>query len=265
MKKARSLQILGGFTVLFICYQAPQGIYDYLLPNRLVWLAVSAVFFLVAYFVSCAMGTDGLRGYYFLLHRGWWFNLIVGLAIGIAFSAFAQLIGNRAGLYAVDAFVPLRALLLPMLGIAVGSFFASASEDVLTRSYVLRNGNWRTGAVFVVVSALIFVLNHIYVLDRGIALWTFLFVLGIAFAWPLYVTRSVWLTVGMHWGWNLVYHYTNIGMQTHELESGRTGTWISAVCAAGMFVAGALAARALPKAAANNQPADACARCVLPR
>lgn len=228
--------ILVGFAVLFAAYQMPQGIYDYIFPNRALWLLVSILFFPLAYAVARWQGGDGLGAFGMSIgkHSSW--QLAIGLLFGITFSAAAVAVGAIAGLFEITAVVAFKRAIGPVLLLAFGSFFASASEDILTRGYIHRyTCRWRT-PTFVLFSSAIFVLNHIYVLQRGFALWVFLFVLGAALAFPLRHTGSLWLTIGLHWGWNIAYHATNFMLTTHVVKPNSMSTWVSAACAALLLV-----------------------------
>ena len=41
-------------------------------------------------------------------------------------------------------------------------------------------------------------------------------------------TGSLWPAIGMHWGWNLVYHWSPALLVTRDHPAENLGTWISA-------------------------------------
>uniref|UniRef100_UPI0030F3E071 CPBP family intramembrane glutamic endopeptidase n=1 Tax=Phenylobacterium sp. TaxID=1871053 RepID=UPI0030F3E071 len=92
---------------------------------------------------------------------------------------------------------------LPML--LLSTFVASLAEDILTRGFWYRAADirWRGGVVFVLASSVIYVLNHIYRLGNGPVEWLVLFCFGVAYATALWRSGSLWVALGLHWGWNL--------------------------------------------------------------
>jgi len=183
--------------VLFFFYQLPEGVGNF---NLL------ALFPLVAWWGSRTLGFSGMQAWYLDARPGWLHLLTLGLALAIAakFAAFAT--GTYAGTYTFAwADVPSGTALAGALAfLAFSTFIASSAEDILTRGLVLRAFP-KLGArpVFIVVSAALFVLNHIYRLHKGPLEWLTLFCFGLAYAAALYRTRTLWAAVGLHWGWNL--------------------------------------------------------------
>jgi len=233
-------RIAAGYAVLLFFYQLPQAVHDYVVPSRLLWLAATALFFVVARAVARRLGGEGLSSYALAGHTRWRRDLAAGLFAGLFFSAAAGAVSHQLGFYRIDAVVPLRALLVPAILLALGSALASLSEDILTRGFPWwQAGRRMPAARFCAMSAALYVANHIYVLNRGPALWTFLFVFGLGLAYAVHRTGSLWLAFGAHWGWNLVYHVSNAALTTTNLAPGPANTWVSAVASvalAGLLV-----------------------------
>lgn len=219
-----------GYALLFVLYQMPQGLYDYVIADRRVWLAATLLFFAGAWLV----GGRSFAGYA-LPPGGWARKLASGSAIGFVLCAGVSWFGWAAGSFSVERVNPLLPLAPAFFLTGLGSFLASASEDILTRGYVWRHWPRPRGAAFVAASAALYVLNHIYVLSRGPALWIFLWLLGASLAWPLWKTGSMWLAIGLHWGWNLVFHWSGLLLETRSREGGMSSTWFSAAGAAVML------------------------------
>jgi uncharacterized protein len=179
------------------CYQLPQAAgnpYLMLLFPPLAWLG------------SRALGFRGMRAWYLDARPGWLRLLALGLGLAMVakFAAFA--VGTHTGVYelswpgAVVGVDLARALAF----LAISTFIASAAEDILTRGLVMRAfprlGRHR---VFILLSASLYVLNHIHRLQNGPAEWLMLFCFGLAYAAALWRTGTLWAAVGLHWGWNL--------------------------------------------------------------
>lgn len=97
-----------------------------------------------------------------------------------------------------------------LLVFAAGTFLPSLAEDVLTRGYLFVI--WPRSyprSVFVIFSALVYLLNHIYALSSGSLLIIYLFITGVSLAIPIVITRSIWYTLGLHWACNIIYRMSN--------------------------------------------------------
>lgn len=147
-----------------------------------------------------------MRAWYLDARPGWLRLLILGLVLAIAAKCAAVVVGMWNGVYTVArSDGPSGAPLAGMLAwLAVSTFIASTAEDIVTRGLVMRafpklRAHWS----FIVISAALFVLNHIYRLYKGPVEWLTIFCFGLAYAAALYRTRSLWAAVGLHWGWNL--------------------------------------------------------------
>ncbi|TFW13586.1 CPBP family intramembrane metalloprotease [Massilia arenosa] len=183
--------------VLFFFYQLPHGV-----GNDNLILMVP----LVAWWGSRMLGFHGLRAWYLDARQGWLRLLGLGVVLSCAAKALALVIGSGADVYTVawTGGPPLAALAGPLALTVFGTFVASISEDILTRGLVLRafprlDGRW----LFIVVSSALYVLNHIYRLQKGPSEWIMLFCMGLAYAAALYRSGTLWAAVGLHWGWNL--------------------------------------------------------------
>ena len=83
----------------------------------------------------------------------------------------------------------------------------SLAEDILTRGYLFAHlSNRLNKNLFVLISAIVFALNHIFRLTH-IDVMTYIFILGLLLAFCLAYTRSLWLTLGIHWGTNIAYQF----------------------------------------------------------
>jgi membrane protease YdiL (CAAX protease family) len=183
--------------VLFFFYQLPEGLANY---NLLV------LFPFVAWWGSRALGFSGMRAWYLDARPGWLRILALGLVLAIAAKFAAVAVGTQTGVYTFAwADAPSGTTLAGALAfLAFSTFIASTAEDIVTRGLVMRafprlSRHW----TFIIVSAALFVLNHIYRLHKGPVEWLTIFCFGLAYAAALYRTRTLWAAVGLHWGWNL--------------------------------------------------------------
>lgn len=220
------LKTLLGFVLLFLAYQAPEGIGQRLLGSFAWQGALIGVFFIVAYAVgrwrsepardTPAPDTHALDTYAlsrFGGHRAVTAAFFVAavcvklaaVAVGLQFGVY---VGGDVIVSSVGGFASALAIAAPM------TFFPSIAEDMVTRGYLFRARNggrepsgWAP-APFVVFSAIVYVLNHVFRLGLGPSEWFMLFVFGSVYALALVRTGSLWPAVALHWGWN----YANAGV-----------------------------------------------------
>jgi membrane protease YdiL (CAAX protease family) len=197
MQTTSTSRLLLVAAVLFFFYQLPEGVgNDYLM----------LLFPFLAWWGSRTLGFDGMRAWYLDARPGWLRLLALGLVLAIVAKFAAVAIGTQAGVYIFAwAEAPRGAALAGALAfLAFSTFIPSLAEDILTRGLVMRafpalGRQWG----FIVVSAGLYVLNHIYRLHKGPVEWLTIFCYGLAYAAALYRTRTLWAAVGLHWGWNL--------------------------------------------------------------
>jgi membrane protease YdiL (CAAX protease family) len=183
--------------VLFFFYQMPEGVGN---PYLLL------LFPFAAWWGSRTLGFSGMRAWYLDARPGWWRVLALGLVLAVLAKFAAVAIGTYTGVYtfAWQGAAAGAALAGTLAFLAFSTFIASSAEDIVTRGLVMRafpqlGRHWG----FIVVSAALFVLNHIYRLHKGPVEWLTIFCFGLAYAAALYRTRTLWAAVGLHWGWNL--------------------------------------------------------------
>jgi membrane protease YdiL (CAAX protease family) len=209
------MRLLLAALVLFVCYQLPHGVQsDYLM----------LAFPLVAWGCSLWLGFSNMQAWYIDARPGWGRLLALGLCLALLAKAVALYIGTRTGVYAFAwTGGPAAGALAAALGMAlVSTFVPSIAEDIVTRGLVMRAlpalaQRW----TFVLLSATLFVLNHIYRLEKGPVEWLTLFAYGLAYAAALYRTRTLWAAVGLHWGWNLANSLADIFAQVDVADAVR--------------------------------------------
>lgn len=196
------------FVLLFLLYQGAEGIGARLLDN----VAVQAIFMLAmvaaAWPVGRWLGFRGYDAYALEWQRATPVLLAGGLALALLVKYVAVCIGMAFNVYAARApaapSVAAVSFLSSIPWALVATFVPSIAEDILTRGFLYRALRVRwVPWMFVLSSSVLYVLNHIYRLGAGPAEWAMLFCFGLAYATAVVRTGSLWLAVGLHWGWNL--------------------------------------------------------------
>ncbi|MBK6634902.1 MAG: CPBP family intramembrane metalloprotease [Chitinophagaceae bacterium] len=93
----------------------------------------------------------------------------------------------------------------------------SIAEDILTRGYLYGHLKFMKPLGWILLSAIIYVLNHIWRLNDGLPVLTYLFILGIVLAFAVWLTKSLWLAFGIHWGANIAFESSNSIIHTKAL------------------------------------------------
>ena len=205
-----------GFLVLFGLYHAA----EFMILFRNIpfgFLAFQLLFFAVAWLIAkwqskLGFTTWGLNfGKHFLRH------LLLGMVTGSLLYGLTFMISVWLSVEKVTAIPATAAIVSPLSLFIFGNFFSSFSEDILTRGYVYNHLNGMvSNAMIVLISATIYVLNHIYRLGESFETHSYLFLLGILYIIPLVLTKRLWFTGGMHWAGNVTFYFTHEILKTEE-------------------------------------------------
>jgi membrane protease YdiL (CAAX protease family) len=214
-------RLLVTLLVLFLWYQAPEGLARLGVPFP-VWATLMLLFLPVAWGLGRWLGyRPGLAAYALEPRRGALQALLLALLLALVLRALALPVGSALGILSLSPLAQppaVSALLLGVGGALVTTFFPSLAEDILTRGLWYRA--WPVagrGGAYVLFTALLYVLNHVYRLHLGPREWGMLFCMGLAFAAATVRTGSLWAAVGLHWGWNLSGSLFDLAVDTQVL------------------------------------------------
>jgi membrane protease YdiL (CAAX protease family) len=193
------------FAALFMAYQLPEGLGLRVLHSVPAMSVLMLLFFPVAWLAGRALGYRGFDAWYMSLTRNWGLLLAAAFVLAVLAKAASVALGGSIGIFRLTAPAPAAgwALLLAGLGMLAQTFFPSVAEDIVTRGFLMRAlPAWSKRWVFVIASAGLYLLNHIYRLGNGPAEWLMLFCFGLAYGAALFYSHSLWPAIGLHWGWN---------------------------------------------------------------
>ncbi|WP_276496514.1 CPBP family intramembrane glutamic endopeptidase [Pontibacter litorisediminis] len=195
--------------------------------NVPVWFAYWAGFFVVAFLISrFVLQLQGLRSLGMERHKGWLPNLAVGFLIGFCVYALKYLAFYELGKFEVAGLME-PSFILPMLGQALlAMFFSSILNDITIRGYWFAFFRRRQ-----LLAWYVFVATVLYALDDG---WNggfdplnmvFSALLGVSFAYTVLKTGAIWMSLGLHWGGNVMYRvmYGFGGTGVWQLENVQEG------------------------------------------
>ncbi len=205
--RSQKLAFLPAFVILFFFYQIPEGLGIHLLQSPGIQAGLLLLFYPVAYLAGRGLGYKGLSAYAMELHRGWYQNLLFPLLLALLLKSLALYLGHCWGVYQIapnEAAYSASHLTLSFLTVLFTTWFPSVAEDIVTRGVWYRNTALaHRKTVFVLLTAAIYVLNHIYRLSNGPLEWVMLFCFGVAYGTALVRSGSLWTAIGLHWGWNI--------------------------------------------------------------
>lgn len=220
------LTVIVGFIVLFFFYHAAE--YMILFKNSAAgFLGFQFLFFVAAWLIGKWQCKRGLAawgldfGKYFIRH------LLLGIVMGVLLYGVTFMVSVWLGLEKVTG-VPTFATMVSALGLFIfGNFFSSVSEDILTRGYVYKHLHGRiSNGWIVIISATVYLLNHIYRLGDSIETHLYLFLLGVLFIIPLVLTKRLWFTGGVHWAGNVTFYFTHEMLKVEEINNGLSPNYI---------------------------------------
>ncbi|MBC5993056.1 CPBP family intramembrane glutamic endopeptidase [Pontibacter cellulosilyticus] len=216
--------IIAGFAALFAVYHSHEFFQS---------MAVSAVamlsFVVVSYAVARAQKLEGLQSWGLGLQQQWWAKLLTGMVLGSCFVGLSTGVSIYLGYERITETPGAEVFFDKIWWIMFMTFWPSLAEDILTRGYLFKHLSKRMPAnAWVLFSAVVYVLNHIWRLADHPSVLTYLFILGLVLATAMQLTKSLWLTLGIHWASNIVYYITVDIFPTESVVVGYQSTWILA-------------------------------------
>jgi uncharacterized protein len=214
-----------GFILLFIVYHFPEFFSSFLL------MAIFKIGFLVlAFFVARYQGWKGLEGYGLHLNNKWAIKLLAGVITGCLFFTTSIFISSILGYETITGSISYLKILSSLPLILLMTAVPSMAEDILTRGYLFMHLKIMKPAIWILMSSTIYLLNHIWRLDDGMAVLSYLFIFGIVLAVAVRNTKSLWLAFGIHWGANITFEVSNLVPKTENLSPFGASNWILALC-----------------------------------
>lgn len=228
-QKIANLRIIISFTILFSIYHLAE--YAIVFRNSsLGFLGFQALFFIAAFFIGNWYKGNGLAAWS-LPFRIRISHLLIGTLLGITVYAVPFFLGLALGIESVTEIPNFGVIINGSLPFAFGVLFSSFSEDILTRGLIFAHLKDKFPAKWLIlISALVYLLNHIYRLTDGPETWLYLFLLGVIFMIPLVITKNIWLTGMMHWAGNLFFFVTHNVITTETRESFISSNYLFSGC-----------------------------------
>jgi membrane protease YdiL (CAAX protease family) len=217
-KRRDILKILFSFIILFFLYHAAE--YMILFKNNgSGFIIFQLIFFIVAWILGNWNRKTGLAFWGLPFTKEVTGYILIGLPLGVILYAIPFLISLALGIELISYIPGIADGFITSLPFASGVIFSSFSEDILTRGIVFRLLNNKVKNIWItIVSATVYLLNHIYRLNDGTDKLVYIFLLGIVLIIPVFLTQNLWITGFMHWAGNTFFFITHSVILTKNIE-----------------------------------------------
>lgn len=212
------LKILLSFIILFLLYHAAEYMILFK-SNNLGFFIFQLVFFIVAWILGNWNTKTGLAFWGLPFTREIPRYILMGVPLGIILYAVPFLISLALGTETISKMPGIADGIIRTLPFAFGVIFSSFSEDILTRGVVFRLLNNKVRKVWIaLISATVYLLNHIYRLNDGTDKLLYIYLLGIIFIIPVFFAQNLWITGSMHWAGNTFFFVMHNVVQTESID-----------------------------------------------
>jgi len=196
------IKIILGFMIL--------SLYNNLLPimlglNGATWLVIPLFFFFILYGIA-RFTSKSFRDFGLQFHSGWVKNLIKGFSFGFIFYCILvslSIFFERYQFHESRTFGEIALLIVSSL---IGMFFGSLLNDIITKGYIYGSFKEIMSRRWLILLILFsYSFDDIWYEGFSISNTVFSICLGLSLVYCLFQTRSIWMTTGIHWGWNVMY------------------------------------------------------------
>jgi len=226
-----SLMWVSGFITLSLYVN---GIPPFLSPDKVaLWAAYWGGFFILLLLVSRVLLNEKSVSNFGLQRRdGWLVNFLLGFVIAFLIFAlkYSLLYGFRK--FDIVGFMPGAYISQILITGAIAMLFSSLLNDIVIRGYVYAAAK-KFGFVnlFLVISVVLYVLDDSWNAGFDWVNVIFSTLLGLAFAYSVLKTGSIWMSFGLHWGGNFMYRlmYGFDGHGILKLQGQVEGFWYEVI------------------------------------
>lgn len=207
-------KVLISIVVLFILYHSAE--YAIVFKNNVILFFVfQFLFFLSAWILGNWNKKNGFRFWGLSPTQLRVKYVLIGITSGVILYAIPFIISLSLGVETITKIPNWIDIIKFSIPFSFGVLFTSFSEDVLTRGTVFGLFNNKLKPVWIIlISSLLYLLNHIYRLNDGFETLSYIFLLGVLFIIPVIITKNLWITGFMHWAGNTFFFVTHNAIQT---------------------------------------------------
>lgn len=225
INKKSPIYFITGLAILFFVYHISE-LYDSFLLTAICKIGILPI----AYLIAKWQGWKGLGGFGLAFQKGTFINLFSGLILAFCYYLINEGISVAMGWEKISQWPSFSTILQVLPQLIIMTVFPSIAEDILTRGYLFAHLQTKlSSAVLIFVSAAFFVLNHIWRLNDGADVLTYLFLMGLLLAWSVNRTKSLWMAFGIHWGFNVGFEFVNNLLNPIQIGTHPSSNWIYSV------------------------------------
>ena len=189
------------------------------------------LFFIGAGILGKWYSGNGLAAWGLPFSKGILKSIIFGVLLGLFLYGVPYCVALYLGIERITVFPSFPTIVQNSSAFAFGVIFTSLSEDILTRGLIFAHFNRKLKPIFLVLlSASIYLLNHIYRLNDGLDVLIYIFLLGIIFMVPMLTTRNLWVTGAMHWAGNVLFFISHNVIQVQENVEFFSYNYLFSIC-----------------------------------
>ncbi len=199
--------------------------------NIPLFFTFQILFFITALILGRWYSGNGLTAWGLPFSKKILKNIVLGLFLGTLLYGIPYGLALLLGFEKINTFPSISTILKISLPFALGVLFTSFSEDILTRSLIFFHFKGKINPILLVlISATIYLLNHIYRLNKGFDVLLYIFFLGIIFMIPLLNTKTLWMTGAMHWAGNVFFFISHEVIQVQESDNLFSYNYLFSIC-----------------------------------
>jgi hypothetical protein len=188
--------------------------------DAVTWLAYACILFILVHHVAKLTGLSGMGDLGVKAHYGWKRNLRIGFLIGFGIWAALYLLLWGYGDFQVVGVKKAQEAILLFIEILGVMLLSSLMNNLIVGGYVFAHlkGKIRNASLLL-VSAIIFALDDVWLVGFSLSNALFSLVLGLSLGYVLLKTGSIWMSTGIQMGLSVVYSFV-YGVQGKEAAKG---------------------------------------------
>jgi uncharacterized protein len=199
-------KIIIGFFLLEALFLGPRY-----LPSSIWWI-VALTFFPVSIYVAKWSGLHGIASLGINFHKGWYRNIINGFLMGTGLFLIGFTIAYSCQAISINEVSSVRRILFLLIWNFAGCTIVAFAEEILMRGYVFNHLLKRCSVYWaIIISSILFTVGHFYFIGMYWPGWIRLLLFGIAMSVAYHLTKSLWVSMGIHWGWNFANYLFGFG------------------------------------------------------
>ncbi|UOE94805.1 type II CAAX endopeptidase family protein [Alkalihalobacillus sp. LMS39] len=216
--------------VVFICLIILSYI-PFIVNSTIGFLLTALLFFYLTLKLLKLISINGFHELGLYRHRKWGSFLISGVLIGCFFNGVVFVILSVLDIASLE-FVSVQNIILIFLFALFTAGFTAFAEELIFRGYIVKilkeHLSWRW---IVLIICFLFTLYHLPQWGLPLPYWIRYFIMAVVFTLPFIVTKSLWLSIGIHFGGNFTYYLllTELGFLATEKNENiiETMGWVS--------------------------------------